>query len=212
MTNPYAVTEDDLKGGGGGSHEAKPRGLYTGQIAEAKAKNDSKGKPCIQFRIKITHGKRKGGLLFENWLSLNPEANGFATARRRSFYKAIGLQAGAIPYGAPIEGAPAVELLNGTYVDVQLEHRFEQVPGQDYNIVTSKSSKQRWLEEGWDKCVNEQGQLVKDPFGNVFDAPVDPKEELTFYNISDEFAGVGDPDAVLDEPVADDEPLADWGA
>lgn len=207
MTNEYAVTDDDLKGGG--NRSAKPRGKYTGQISKAVSKLDTNKKPYLGFGVKITHGKFKNGLIFENYLTLNPAANAYQKARRNSFYKAIGLQAGAVPYGAP--GGPAVGLLDGTYVDVTIEHRFEQVPGEEYAITTSKSAKQRWLDEGWDKCVNDKGQLYKNPGGDVFDAPVDPKEEVTFYEISDEFAGVGDPDAVAAEPEDAAASEDDWG-
>lgn len=189
MTNEYAVTEEDLAGGGGGN-KAKPRGVYTGKISKAESKTDKNKKVFLGFGIAITHGTFKKQLIFENYLTLNPQANAFHKARRNSFYKAIGLEAGSVPYGVP--GGPAVELLNGTYINVQLEHRFEQVPGQEYNIVTSKSAKSQWKIDGWDACVNESGQLFRDPAGNVFDAPVDPKEEVTFYSIADEFEGVGE--------------------
>ena len=189
MTNEYAVTEEDLKGGGGGN-KAKPRGVYTGQISKAESKLDKNKKVYLGFGIAITHGALKKQLIFENYLTLNPQANAFHKARRNSFYKAIGLEAGAVPYGVP--DGPAVELLNGTYINVQLEHRYEQVPNQDYNIVTSKSAKSQWKIDGWDACVNDAGQLFRDPAGNVFDAPVDPKEEVTFYSMADEFEGVGE--------------------
>lgn len=210
MTNEYAVTEDDLKGGGNAS--AKPRGKYTGEISKAESKKDKNQKIYLGFGVKITLGKYKNGLIFENYLTLDPKANGYATARRRSFYKAINLKPGAIPYGVPsINGGPAgpaVELLNGTIVDVQVEHRFENVPGEDYALVTSKSSKSRWVTEGWEKGLDDKGRLVRSPGGTEYDAPISPKEEVTFYDLSDEFEGVGGgvPDDAPDESADED-----WG-
>lgn len=208
MSNEYAVTEDDLKGGGGSNDKAKPRGKYTGVIEKAQSKTDKNGKVYLAFQVRINHGKTKNQIIFENYLTLDPKANAFHKARRNSFYQAIGLKAGSIPYGVP--GGPSVELLNGTIVDVNLEHRFEQVPGEDYNIVTSKSSKSPWVTNGWAKGLDEEGNLVRSPGGTVYDAPVKPREETTFYALSDEFEGVGpaQDDAPVDEPVADED---DWG-
>lgn len=204
--NEYAVTEDDLKGGGGSS--AKPRGKYTGVISKAESKTDKNKKAYLGFGISITHGKYKKGLIFENYLPLARDVNKYQAARRGSFYKAISLTPGTIPYGAP--GGPAAALLNGTYVDVNLEHTFEQVPGEEYAITTSKSKKSRWVEEGWEACLDDKGNLVRNPGGDAFDAPVAPKEIPTFYEVSDEFAGVGDPDAAPDatEPDPGEE---EWG-
>jgi len=202
--NEYAVQDDDLKGGGGFS--AKPRGKYTIRIEKAESKTDKGKKAYLAFSGPIAKGKIKGKL-FENYLPIARDVNKYQAARRNSFYKAINLKPGALPYGAPVSGAPAAELLVGTYVDVALEHRFEQVPGEEYNITSSSSPKQPWKADGWDKCVNEKGQLYKNPGGDIFDAPVDPKEELTFYEVSDEFEGVGDPDAQGEPEAAEEE----WG-
>lgn len=187
----YLVSEDDLKGGGGGD-KAKPRGKYTGQISRAKSKDDKNGKICLQFGISITHGKHKKQLLFENYLTLDPKANKFALGRRNSFYKAIDLKTGQLPYGVS-DQRPASDL-DGTYVDVTVEHEYEQVPGEEHSLVTSNWSKSRWVEEGWENGLDEDGNLVRSPGGTEYDAPIKPRESLTFYAMSDEFAGVGDPD------------------
>lgn len=187
--NEYLVSEDDLKGGGGGGDNAKPRGKYTGQISQAKSKPDKNKKLCLQFGIQITHGKYKKQLLFENYLSLDPKANKFSLGRRNSFYKAIDLKTGQMPYGVTDE-RPASDL-NGTYVDIQVEHEYEQVPGEDHSLVTSTWSKSRWVEEGWEDGLDENGYLVRSPGGTEYDAPIKPRESLTWYSMSDEFAGVG---------------------
>lgn len=184
----YLVSEDDLKGGGGGD-KAKPRGKYTGQISQAKSKPDKNGKLCLQFGISITHGAHKKQLLFENFLSLNPKAPKFALSRRNSFYKAIDLKTGQLPYGVSDE-RPASDL-NGTYVDIQVEHEYEQVPGEEFSIMTSGWSGSRWVTEGWADGLDEDGNLVRSPGGTEYDAPIKPRESLTFYAMSDEFAGVG---------------------
>lgn len=210
MTNEYAVTEEDLKGGGGNS--AKPIGKYTGQIVKAESKKDKNQKIYLALQIKITHGNRKNGVIFDNYIPLGGDANGFQKARRNSLYKALGLKAGAIPYGVP--GGPAVDLLVGTYVDIQLEHEFEQVPGEQYSLQTSKSSKSTWKTAGWDKnSLDSKGNLVRSPGGTEFDAPIAPKEFPTFYELSDEFEGIGDPNgAAPDAPVADEAADEDdWG-
>lgn len=190
MTDPneYLVSDDDLKGGGGGD-KAKPRGKYTGQISQAKSKLDKNGKICLQFGISITHGKYKKQLLFENYLSLDPKANKFTVSRRNSFYKAIDLKTGQLPYGVSDE-RPASDL-NGTYVDVTVEHEYEQIPGEEHSIVTSNWSGSRWKQEGWENGLDEDGNLVRSPGGTEYDAPIKPRESLTFYAMSDEFAGVG---------------------
>lgn len=189
--NEYLVSEDDLKGGGGGD-KAKPRGKYTGRISQAKSKPDKNKKLCLQFGISITHGAFKKQLLFENYLSLDPKANKFSLGRRNSFYKAIDLKTGQMPYGVTDE-RPASDL-DGTYVDIQVEHEYEQVPGEEHSLVTSTWSKSRWVEEGWENGLDEDGNLVRSPGGTEYDAPIKPRETLTWYSMSDEFAGVGDPD------------------
>lgn len=204
--NEYAVTEDDLKGGGGGS--ANPRGTYTVEISKAKAKKDSKNKAFIGFGGSIILGKFKKQLVFENYLPLAKDVNAFQLARRNSFYKAIGLKAGALPYGAPVKGAPPVEALNGTVVDVTVEHEYREVPGEDYALQTSKSAKSNWVKDGWEDCLDDKGRLVRSPGGTQFDAPISPKEVVTFYNLSDEFDGVG---GGTDDAPEDDGPDEDWG-
>lgn len=207
-TNEYAVTEEDLKGGGGNA--AKPRGKYTGQIVKAESKKDKNNKIYLALQVKISHGKRKNGVIFDNYIPLGADANGFQKARRNSLYKALGLKAGAIPHGVP--GGPAVELLVGTYVDVNLEHEFEQVPGEQYALQTSKSSKSTWKTDNWEKGLDDKGNLVRSPGGTEFDAPITPKEFPTFYELSDEFEGIGDPSGASAAPAedesADDD---DWG-
>lgn len=206
MTNEYAVTEDDLKGGGGAS--AKPRDTYTGRIEKAESKTDKNKKVYLSFRVRITHGARKNGVIFDNYIPLGADANAFQKARRNSLYKALGLKAGEIPYGAP--GGPAAELLDGTYVDITLEHEYAQVPGEQYSLQTSKSKKSRWVNEGWENGLDANGNLVKSPGGTEYDAAIKPSEFPTFYAISDEFEGIGDPNAVPDD-APDEAAEEDWG-
>lgn len=199
--NEYAVTEEDLKGGG--NRSAKPRGKYTGEISKAVAKKDKKGKAYIGFGLKILHGKFKNGLLFENYLPLARDVNAYQAARRNSLHKAVGLKAGELPYGAPVPGAPDVEALNGTVVDVTVEHEFENVPGEEYSLTTSKSAKSAWVTGGWESGLDDKGRLVRSPGGTPYDAPIEPREVLTFYDMSDDFEGVGG--------AADDSADEDWG-
>lgn len=208
MSSEYAVTKEDVSGNGGGGNSAKPRGKYTGAISKAISKKDKNGKFYLGFGISITKGKYKKGLIFENYLSLDPKANKYSIARRNSFYTAITLEAGQIPYGVP-EG-PKVEALNGTIVDVTIEHRFEDVPGEQYDIVTSRSKKMAWHTDGWDDCLDDKGRLFKNSQGEVFDEPIAPREEVTFYALSDDFEGVG---GAVDEAPAEDDSADDdsWG-
>lgn len=185
MTNEYAVTDDDLKGGGGGARTAKPRGKYTGTISRPEVKKDKNGKVYLKFGIKIEFGKFKNGLAFENYLPLARDVNAFQAARRNSFFKAIALKAGSVPPGAP--GGPDVGVLEGVFVDFNLEHEYENVPGEQYSLNTSKSAKSPWVTNGWQDKVDESGNLV------VNGEKIAPRETLTFYDISDEFSGVGSP-------------------
>lgn len=206
--NDYGYTADDAENKGGGERSALPRAKYTGTISRAKSKLDAKKKAFLGFGISITHGKFKNALAFENYLPLSRNENAFRVARRNSFFQAIGLEGGTIPPGVP--GGPDASVLDGTYVDFQVEHEFEDVPDQEHSLSTSKSSKTRWVKEGWEDCLDENGNLVKDPDGNVFDEPVKPKAIVTFYSISNEFAGLGgvsDDDGGDDEAADDD----DWG-
>lgn len=203
--NEWAVEEDDLKGGGGFS--AKPRAKYVGTISKAEVKTDKNKKRYLKFGVKIAAGKFKNGLAFENYLVLNRDGvNAYQAARRNSFYKAIMLSAGSLPPGVP--GGPDVEILNDALVGFNLEWEFQNVPGEDYSITTSKSKKSAWVTDGWEDKLNDKGQLVKDGSGNIIrnedgePAPIDPREVITFYELDDEFNGLAAPaaaDAVDDE-------------
>jgi hypothetical protein len=188
--NEYAVTEDDLKGGGGG--DVKPRATYTGVIEKAESKLDKNKKIYLALQIRISHGGRKNGVIFDNYIPLGADANAFQKARRNSLYKALGLKAGAIPYGVP--GGPDVSGLIGTYVDLTLEHEYEKVPNEQYSLQTSKSKKSRWVVEDWESGLDDRGYLAKSPDGEEYEAAIQPSEYPTFYALSNEFAGVGDPD------------------
>lgn len=197
----YAVQEDDLKGGGGGNG-AKPRGTYTGVIEKAEAKKDKNQKIYLALQIRITHGPRKNGVIFDNYVLLAESTNKFQTLRRNSLYKALGYKAKQVPHGTP-NGKPASELV-GTHVDITLEHEYENVPDEKYSLTTSKSKKSRWVIEDWESGLDDRGFLAKSPDGevytstdeegNVIEAAIEPSEHPTFYALSDEFAGIGDPD------------------
>lgn len=179
-SNEYAATEEDLKGG---SRTAKARGKYTGTISRPVAKKDRNGKVYLGFGIKHEFGKYKGGLSFENYLPLARDVNAFQAARRNSFFKAIGLKPGSVPPGAP--GGPDVSALEGTYIDFTIEHEFENVPGEQYSLSTSKSDKSKWVQEGWESKLDGNGNLV------VNGEKIVPSETLTFFDLSDEFEGLG---------------------
>lgn len=193
-TNEWAVSEDDLKGGGG--YSAKPRGQYSGTISKASTKKDAKGKLFIKFGVKIAKGKVKGGLAFENYLVLSRDTNAFQAARRNSFYKAIMLKAGSIPPGAP--GGPDVAALDGALVKFTLEHEFQNVPGYEFSsITTSSSAKQPWKQGGWENRLNDKGELYLDGLDNVIvdeetgeASPIKPREVITFYELDDDFEGL----------------------
>lgn len=210
--NEYGYTESDAENKGGGSN-ALPRDKYTGTISRAKGKKSTKGKAFLGFGISITHGKYKKVLAFENYLPLSRNENAFQVARRNSFLQAIGFQGGAIPPGVPAEngnpGGPPASILDGTYVDFNIEHEYEDVPGEQYSLQTSKSAKTTWVKDGWEDCLDDKGNLIKNPQGEVFDEPVKPKAIVTFYAVSDEFEGLGggDVDAPEDESADEDS----WG-
>lgn len=196
--NEYAPSKEDLEGGG--ERSAKPRGKYTAKISRSIQKPDRKGNLSLRFGLAISKGKFKTQLLFENYLPLTGDlnkVNKFQRARRNSFFKAIGLNPGEIPPGAP--GGPKPEVLDGTIVDINVEHEYENVPGEDYSITTSPASnkKSRWVDEGWEARLNEKGQLVRDGSDNIIlgddgePEPISPRETLTWYDVSNDFTGVG---------------------
>lgn len=182
--NEWAVTDEDLEGGGGAG-SAKPRGTYTATISRAETSKDKNGLLFLKFGLSITApAKFKKQLSFDNYLVLSPKANKYQLARRNSLYQALGLGKGSIPPGAP--GGPDVSVLNGVSVDFQLEHEFEDVPGEDWTITSSKSPKQPWNKDGWAKKVDENGNLVVDG------EKIKPGEIVTFYSVSDDFEGLSD--------------------
>lgn len=191
--NEYAPTKDDLEGGGGGN--VKPRGKHTGIISRSKAKSDKNGLAYLGFGLSILKGKLKKQLAFENYLVLSAKGSKFQVSRRNSFYRAIGLDEGTTPPGAP--GGPDASVLDGTVVDFTLEHRYEGVPGEDYDIDTSSWNKSRWVTEGWEDCLDDKGRLVRTPSGETIvgedgePKPIEPREAITFYALSDDFDGLG---------------------
>ena len=204
MSNEYAATKEDLEGGGGGN-KAKPRGKYTGAISRAKVAKDKNGKLYIGFGLSITHGSHKKQLAFENYLPLSSTANAYQKARRDSLYRALGLSAGEVPPGAP--GGPDISVLEGVVVDFSIEHEFEDVPGEDCRITTSKSKKQPWNTDGWEKKLDANGNLVVD--GET----IEPKEVVTFFEISDDFEGLSEPGSGSSDSGSDaaDDDEDSWG-
>lgn len=209
--NEYAATKEDLATNTGG--KAKPIGTYTTRISKAKAatrgsKEGAKdGALRLTFWLEVIKGSFKKQIIFENYLALSrnvdtPGINKFTVFRRNSFLKAIGSQEGEIPPGAP--GGPDASVLNGTIVDISIEHEFQNVPGEEYSIVTSKSEKSRWATDGWAKRVNADGHLFLDASDNVIcgdngePEPIAPRESLLWYSMSDDFDGVGDPEGFDD--------------
>ncbi len=191
--NEYAPTKDDLEGGNGGG--AKPRGKYTGIISRTKSKKDKNGLVNLGFGLSILKGKLKKQLAFEDYLVLSSKGTKFAIARRNSFYRSIGLDEGTIPPGAP--GGPDASILDGTVVDFTLEHRYENVPGEEHDIDTSSWNKSRWVTEGWEDRLDDKGRLVRDGSNELIlgedgePEPIEPRESLTFYSLSDDFDGLG---------------------
>jgi hypothetical protein len=194
MSDEYGYSKSDAEGGGSGS-SAKPRGTYTGVISRATTKTDKNKLVYLSFGVSITRGKHKKQLVFENYLPLSNKANKFQVARRNSFLRAVGADAGTIPPGAP--GGPAASVLNGTIIDVTLEHEFEDVPGEQYSLNTSSSPKQPWKADGWEDKLDSRGRLARDRNDDIIKddqgepAPIEPRESLTFYNLSDDYDGLG---------------------
>lgn len=191
--NEYAPSKEDLEGGSGGG--AKPRGKYTGIISRTKSKKDKNGRVYLGFGLSILKGKLKKQLAFENYLPLSNQAAKFQVARRNSFYRAASIDQGSTPPGAP--GGPDESVLDGTVVDFTLEHLYENVPGEEYDLTTSDWNKSKWVEDGWQYCVDDKGRLVRTPGGGVIKGedgepePIEPRESITFYNLSDDFDGLG---------------------
>lgn len=192
MTNEYAAPDSS----GGGERSAKPRGTYTAKISRAETKTDKNGLLYVKFGLSIITGKLAKQLAFENYLPLSAKANKFQVARRNSLFRAIGLDAGAIPPGAP--GGPDVSVLNGTIVDFALEHTYEDVPGEDYALNTSKWNKSSWVTDGWEARLDANGNIPAGKDGTKATdedgepSPVKPSESITFYNMSDLFEGIGE--------------------
>lgn len=194
MSDEYGYTKEDAEQKGGST--AKKRGKYTGSISRATTKKDKNGKVYLGFGLSHTFAPYKNGLSFENYLPLSRDSNAYQLARRNSFLGAIGIKEGQTPPGAP--GGPDAKALDGTFVDFNIEHEFEDVPGEDYSLVTGKSAKSAWVTGGWEAKLDSKGNLVVD--GKI----IQPKEVVTFYAVSDEFIGLGAEDGAG----ADEEP---WG-
>lgn len=194
--NEWAVTDEDLEGGGG-KFPAKPRGTYTVKILKAETKTDKNNLLFLKLDTQIIRGAEKDGRIFDNYLVLSNKGNAFQRARRNSLYKALGLEKGSLPPGVP--GGPDASTLVGTIVDVQVEHEFENIPGEQYSLTTSKSKNQPWKTGNWESKLNADGHLVVD--GEA----IKPSESVTFYDLSDDFVGLG---ADTDDDSADD---GGWG-
>lgn len=165
----YDYTEDDAKGGGS-SNKAKPTGTYVTIIEGAETKKDKNGKLYAKFQGRIQVGPHKNGVIFENYLPLSNSASKFQVMRRNSWVKALGLKPGDKIPGTP--GGPDIAKINGTYVDVVLEHEYENVPGQQYSVTTRKGK----LPEG----VTEADV-----------AGIQPRETPVWWQMSDDFIGIG---------------------
>lgn len=169
----YDYDEKDIEGGGGGS--LIPVGDYTVLVEKAKVKNDKNGKPSIRFQAVIMFGSQKKRKVFENYLPLAKLTEGKGAGslhpRTKSFLRAIGYK-GGIPIGAP--GGADISNLEGTYLDVRVEHEYQNVPGHKYAIVT------------WQKEFKELSADPEQPLRGI-----KPRESLGFYSVSDEFEGVG---------------------
>lgn len=167
----YDYDEKDLEGGGGGS--LIPVNDYTVLVERAKVKTDKNGKPAIQFQAAIMFGSQKKRKVFENYLPLAKLTEGKSAGqlhmRTKSFLKAIGHKGGP-PVGAP--GGRPIEDLEGTYLDVRVEHEYQNVPGQQYAVQT-------WQKDF--KDLETSGAL----------RGIKAREALGFYSVSDEFSGLG---------------------
>lgn len=171
MSDEYGVDESDLKQGGGSSNKAKPTGTYTATIEKAEVKKDKNGKLYAKWWNRILLGSHKKQIIFEGYLPLSREGNAYNLARRNSLVKALGLKEGAKIPGTP--GADDISVINGTIIDVNLEHEYEGVPGQQYNVATRNNGK------------FPDGVSAADVEG------IAPSERATFYALSDSYDGLG---------------------
>lgn len=198
MSDEYGYTEEDTQGGGQRKQTLKPIGRYTAVIEKAEAKADKNGKLYLKWWNRIAFGPHKGQVAFEGYLPLSRDVNAYQLARRNSFAKATGQKAGEALVGTP-NGKPA-DVLNGTYVDFTIQHEFQNVPGEQYSVTTgSKAFKEKYGDK-----INAAGNLV------VNGVEIEPTAEVvTFYEVSDEFEGIG---AAGDGFVPADAELEDaWG-
>lgn len=189
--NEYAVTEDDLAGGG--DYKARPIADYDGVIiaAESKIGKTAEKIPYLALRILITHGKLKGELFFENYLPLKKKLRktgknagksmlDFRTAR---FFQAISLEPGQVPPGAP--GGPDAETLVGTAISFRNEHEYQDVPDEQYAIRTG---------------TGEYNKAFLDAQARGALEGIKPQDNIASYSISDDFAGIGgSPELIPDD-------------
>lgn len=198
MSDEYGYTEEDTQAGSTQrENKPKPIGRYTAVIEKAEVKTDKNGKLYLKWWNRIAFGPHKNQIAFEGYLPLSRDVNAYQLARRNSFAKATGQQPGQPLVGTPT-GAPASNL-NGTYVDFTIQHQFENVPGEQYPVTTgSKAFKEKYGEK-----INTEGNLVIDG------VEIKPTAEVvTFYEVSDEFEGLG---ATSDGFVPDAVPEEVWG-
>lgn len=198
MSDEYGYTEEDSAGGGQRKQTLKPIGRYTAVIENAESKTDKNGKLYLKWWNRIAFGPHKGQVAFEGYLPLSRDVNAYQLARRNSFAKATGQKAGEALIGTP-NGKPA-EALNGTYVDFTIQHEFQNVPGEQWSVTTGS----RAFKEKYGDKINAEGNLV------VGGQEIAPSAEIvTFYEVSDEFEGIG---GGADGFIPQDAPLEEaWG-
>ena len=172
----YDFSEDDLKATAGGQKsDALPIGDYTFAITSAEAKKDKNGKAYLSLELTVETGSQKKRKAWDNYLTLDKSNKQFH--RTASFLRAIGHK-GGIPAGAP-GGQPASALV-GTFVDAQITHEYENVPGQQWPVAS-------WSKQF--KEIQASGALEG----------IKPSARVGYYSISDLFEGVGAPDEAADD-------------
>ena len=181
MSDEYGYTEEDTQASSGPrKNTPKPIGRYTAIIEKAESKTDKNGKLYLKWWNRIAFGPHKNQIAFEGYLPLSRDVNAYQLARRNSFAKATGQKPGEALVGTP--AGAAADSLNGTYVDFTIQHEFQNVPGEQYSVTTgSKAFKEKFGEK-----INAAGNLVVDG------VEIEPSGEfVTFYEVSDEFEGIG---------------------
>lgn len=189
--NEYAVTEDDLAGGG--DFVARPIGDYDAVIiaAESKVGKTAQKIPYLALKFLVTRGKNKGQKFVDNYLPLKKtlrksgkhEGKMMLDYRTSRFFSAIGLEPGQVPPGAP--GGPEAETLVGTAVAFRNEHEYQDVPDEQYPIRTA---------------TGQYNKPFKDAQARGALEGIKPQDNIASYSISDDFAGIGgSPELIPDD-------------